>query len=247
MAKIIANYADDLPMVDVVAHEEFGAVKSIGDAYQWSTEDLRAAAMSGRPLPERRRRAARRAFDRRVDDIAARGDAKAKLPGILTNPNLPVITAANPASGTDTEWNAGDKTNLEILEDLFELTDRPFIETHEEHSATSLLLPPSRLTFLERTPLSVDNSETLLSYFKKNTRSVREIAGWHKLETAGEDGGPAALAYERNPEVLEIVLPLPFTEREPQARNLAFVVNCEGKIGGVVLYKPLATVRMDGI
>src|SRR5690606_25509397 len=36
MAKVVANHADDLPMVDVVAREFTTPVKSLGDAYQYS-------------------------------------------------------------------------------------------------------------------------------------------------------------------------------------------------------------------
>src|SRR5690554_5233059 len=40
MAKVIANYADDLPLVDVVAREFTTKVKSLGEAYQYSIQDL---------------------------------------------------------------------------------------------------------------------------------------------------------------------------------------------------------------
>src|SRR5688572_4127359 len=115
MAKIIANYADDLPMVDVIAKKITGVVQSAGVGYMYSRQDLRRAAKSGKPLSARRRRAARLAFDRLMDKIAAVGDAKAKLRGVLTHPNLPIIAAATPGTGTDTTWPGGDKTSKEIL------------------------------------------------------------------------------------------------------------------------------------
>src|SRR3954470_19644785 len=40
MAKVIANFADDLPMVDAFAKTFTSNVKSIGAAYKYSTQDL---------------------------------------------------------------------------------------------------------------------------------------------------------------------------------------------------------------
>jgi hypothetical protein len=245
MAKIIANYADDLPMVDVVAREVFGAIKSLGDGYQYSRQDLRRSAKSGRNLPQRKRKAARSAMDRKIDAIAALGDKPSKLRGVLTHPNITIMVAANPGTGTDTEWSEGDKTNLEILADLYNLTDRPWLDTHEKYAADTLLLPPERLRLVARTPMSVDNSVSILDTFLKGTKFIKNVDSWSKLSTAGVGGTPAAVAYKRDPEVIEFHLPMGFTEHEPQVRNLAFVVPCEARVGGIALYEPLAVVRMD--
>jgi hypothetical protein len=247
VAKIIANYADDLPMVDVVASEVFGSVKSIGDGYQYSRQDLRRSAKSGRNLPQRKRKAARAAMDRKIDNIAAGGEEASKLYGVLTHPNITILAAGTPGTGTDTEWTEGDKTNLEILADLHDLADETWLDTHTKFAADTMLLPPDRLRFIARTPMSVDNSVSILDTFLKATKTIKNVDSWHKLSTAGADGGPSALAYVRDPEVLEFHLPMGFTEHEPQVRNLAFVVPCEARVAGFAVYEPLGVVRMDGI
>ena len=50
MAKVIANYADDLPRADIFGKEFTHAVKGIGMSFGYSTQELRAAQMAGRPL-----------------------------------------------------------------------------------------------------------------------------------------------------------------------------------------------------
>lgn len=247
VAKIVGNYADDLPMVDVVANEVFGSVKSVANGYQYSRQDLRRAAMSGKSLPQRKRRLARLAVDRKIDEIMSFGEAAAKLRGVLNHPNITVIAASLPGAGSDPEWGGADKTTLEILDDLHELADRVWLDTYENYMADTLLLPPERFSHVARTPMSADNSKTILQSFLESTRFIRNVDSWHKLSTAGADGGPAALAYRRSPEVLEAHMAMTFTEHEPQVKNLAFLVPCEARTGGVSIYEPLAVVRMDGV
>jgi len=248
VAKIIANYADDLPMVDVVVSEVTGKIRSLGDGYQYSRQDLRAAAKSGRPLPARKRLAARAAVDRLIDRIAAVGDAPSKLRGVLTHPNLPILGAAAPGTGSDSKWNGGDKTAKEVLSDMMALDAEVGLNTHENRFSDSLLLPPTRLAYISGTPYgAAENSDSILTVFKKNAQNIRNIASWHKLETAGEDGGPAALTYWNNPQALQFMLVLPFTEYEPQIKGLAFQVPCEARVGGMAIYEPLSLARMDGI
>jgi hypothetical protein len=50
MAQIIANYADDLPLIDALVEEFSQKVKPLGAAYQWSIKDLRRSDMSGSRL-----------------------------------------------------------------------------------------------------------------------------------------------------------------------------------------------------
>ena len=249
MAKIISNYADDLPLVDIKSEEFFGRVQSLGDAYQYSRQDLRRAAKTGRPLNQRKRRAARRAYDRKVDDIASTGDAAAGLPGFLNHKNIPIIAAADPASGSDTSFTGGDKTPKEIVLDLNRLARTPFSNTNENWDADALLLPPTELDYIRETPYGTEeNSDSILTVFLKNNGRIRNVDSWSKLATADAAGtGPRAAVYRRDPEVVELHLPMPFTEHEPQVKNLAFVVPCEGRIAGIFLYEPLACAFMDGI
>lgn len=60
-AKIISNYATDLPRVDIKGEMKTGYVKGIGDSYGYNVQEMRASRMAGqvpghparrgRPLP----------------------------------------------------------------------------------------------------------------------------------------------------------------------------------------------------
>ena len=55
LAKIINNYATDLPRTDVKGKPTTGYVKSIGDSYGYSVQEMRASRMTGKSLDVRNR------------------------------------------------------------------------------------------------------------------------------------------------------------------------------------------------
>lgn len=245
MAKIIANYAHDLPIVGISARKVTGTLHSMGVGYMFSRNDMRRAAKSGKPLVDRRRAAALRAMDRKADAIVSTGENEAGLMGILNHPNITIMAAADPGTGSDTTWNGGDKTNAEILADLNELAKSAWLATKENWAADTLLLPPERFTFLKETPWSADHTDSILTVFLKNSSFIRNVDSWGKLSTAGANDGPAALAYKRDPMCLEFHYPMRPSAYEPQAQGLNFLVPMEARIGGIALYEPLSVVRMD--
>lgn len=249
MAQIISNYADDLPMVDALAEKFSVPVHSLGDAYQYSVQDLRRSAMSGNQLDVRRARAARRGVELKLEDLAAIGDAKGKLKGALNHPNIPVLTAAN--DGTATEWVTGratPKTAALIQKDIHDCVDSVRTTTLEVWSPDTVLLSTTEFGYISQTPVGADNQTTILRSFLANSPYVTNVDSWYKLNTADAAGtGPRMMVYPRDPEVMTFEIPQEFEQFPPQARNLAFVVPCHARVGGIILYYPLAAVYMDGI
>lgn len=238
-AVVIANYADDLPLVDVMVEEFTVKIQSLGQAYQWSIQDLRRSAMSGAMLDSRRARAARRAIENKIDDIAAAGLASGGLKGFVNHPN---VTLVAPITGS---WASASA--LQILADLDHLVTS-IIETNKEtFMPDTLVLPYSLFKIISTKPMSVDNTTTVLQTFLKNSTHIRNVETWYKLDNADAAGtGPRIVCYKRDPEVLTLEIPQEFEQFPPQARNLSFVVPCHARIGGVVIYYPLAMAYMDG-
>src|SRR6185437_1507332 len=82
-AKIISNYAKDLPRVDVKAKEFTANVRSLGASYGYSLQDIRSAKMAGVPLEQRKANAAKRAILQTEDAIAFSGDTDNGLGGFI--------------------------------------------------------------------------------------------------------------------------------------------------------------------
>lgn len=249
MAEVIANYADDLSLAEATVGEFFQPVKSLGKAYQYSIQDLRRAALSGNQLDMRRARACREAHERTVDDIAAVGRAKHKMRGILNHPNIPVQTAAT--DGTSTRWVQGrttPKSSALIQKDMHTAVNTVRSNTREIHSPETVLLPTFEFGYIAQAPVAVDNQTNILRSFLENNPFVQNIDSWYKLDTADVAGtGPRMFVYTRSPDVMTLEIPQDFEQFPPEARNLAFVVNTHSRIGGMIVYRPLANIYVDGI
>lgn len=250
MAEIIANYADDLSMVDTKAEKFTNPIHSLGKGYQYSIQDLRRAAMAGNQLDQRRARAARRAIERGIDEVASVGSAKGHLKGLLNHPNVAILTATT--DGTSTRWVGGrsdPKAPALILKDLYDAISYIWVTTKQVHQPNTVVLSTTEYGHVSQTAVGGDNNQmTILRSFLANNPMITNVDFWYKLDLADAAGtGPRALVYQRDPEVLELVIPQDFEQFPPQARNLSFVVPCHARIGGVVIYYPLALVYQDGI
>lgn len=244
MAKIIANYADDLELVDALVEEFTSPVQSIGKAYQWSVQDLRRAAMSGSRLDQRRAMACRRAIERAIEQIAAFGaigtDPAGGLEGLLNHSNVPLTP---PITGT---WSAA--TPAQIIADLNELVSSIVTATKETQLPDTIIMDQASFALINQTPIAIDNQTTILRSFLANNPYIRNIDTWFLNEFADVAGtGPRLVCYKRDPEIMSLEIPQEFEQFPPEARNLSFVVNTHARVGGVLMYYPLAVAYMDGI
>jgi hypothetical protein len=248
MADIIANYADDLSLVDTAVEKFSSPIHSLGKGFQYSIMDIRRASKAGNQLPDRRARAARTAVERKIDEVMAFGDPAGKLKGFLNHPNVPIFTAAN--DGTDTVWvetRGSPKSPQDIKLDMATLVNNIFSTTKEVHAPDTLIIPTLEYGHIAQTPIDTTNQTTILQSFLANSPWIQNIDSWHKLDSAAADGTARMVAYSRNPEYVEMVIPQEFEQFPPQPRNLAFVVPCHARVGGVKFYYPLSAAYMDGL
>jgi hypothetical protein len=238
-AKLISEYADDLPLVDALAREFVVTFTDLGNAYQWTVRDLKRAAFAGVPLDAKKAQAARNAIDRKIDDIAAFGVPEKNLPGFLNHPNVPEIAAVNG------DWLNPATTADQILADLFHLEQQIITQSKELHEPDTLLLPVAHYGKIATTSYGANSDRTILQYFLSNAQSIRNVDRWNKLDEAGDSDAPRAVAYVRSPEVVEFQIPTEFEQLPPQQKNTAYVVNCLARVGGVLFYRPLGAGYMD--
>ena len=243
MAKIISNYADDLPRVDALAKEFPAKIHSLGASYGFSIQDMRRSAMSGSRLDNKRAMAARRAHEQAIDQIGAVGDADAGLQGFTNNTNVPLVT---PVTGT---WIGSAATPLQMIEDMNELANSIVIATLETFTPDTMLFSTEAFQRINTTPMSStgDADKTVLRFFLDNNPYITNIDQWTKLSDAGAGGVSRAVCYKRSEEVLALVIPQEFEQLPPQAKNLEFVIPTHSRIGGVRVQYPLAMAYMDDL
>jgi len=250
MAKVVANYADDIPKVATFAKKYTHTIETIALGYEWSWLDLLRTARAGIPLRARKADAVRTGFEQKIEEIAAIGIKETGLTGLLNNANVPQINAAPPGTGSSSAWDGGDKSAAEVLADLVAMEDAVITTTKGVLSPDTLVLPLAQYRYISRTPLSTvataDPKDTILKVFLEQSETVRNVDWWHFAATA-DGGNPRAVMYPRNPSVVHLEIPQEQQELPPQSKNLSFEVNSVGRIGGVAFEYPLGAVYMDGI
>lgn len=257
IAKVIADYADDLPRSDVKGKEFVARIKSIGNSYGYSLQEIRAAQMAGRPLEARKNAAAVRAQREAWNRIAFYGDAEHGLQGWLTNPNIPAdAVAADGIDGEASSTNWDHKTPDQILRDMNDLVNGIVERTNGAEQPDTLLLPIAKYTKIVSTRASDASDTTIAEYFLANNPFINAIE-WSNEITAAERAkhlgasdpftGEIMIAYRRSPDAMTLEMPQMFEQLPVQERGLEFVVPCHSRIGGVLVFYPCSQAIGEGI
>jgi len=243
--KVIANYSTDLPRSDAYMSEFSQKVKGFGGAIGYSTQDLRAAAMTGISLEMTQADALRRAYNETLNSVCWNGDIESGVQGILDNANIPTVAAANGAGG-NSEWST--KTADEIVLDVRTILSRIMTQSKGIHKANTFLMPRAQYNIIEGLPRSTHSDMTVLEFLKKTYPDVTFDVLETELDSAftsnTEDG---AIVYQKSPRVLEYRIPLELLLHPVQIKNLEFIVPGEARLGGVVVRYPLAMGFFTGI
>lgn len=244
-SKFIADYADDLPNVEVSGTEFTTPVRQHGNEYQFSNQELRASRMAGKNLPTRKADRSRQAYEQIVDDTAWLADGSTQwrgLTGILYNPSVNIDPAPN---GT---WASA--TPDQIIADVNFAINNPLDVTNGVEMVDTCLLSVERYTVLSSTRLT-DTGETILSFLQKVHPGVTfdHVAKFKDITTPSTGTGTTniILTFKSDPSNLTLEIPMPYTQHPAQPRNLAQVVPTEGSTGGVIIYYPLSVQIVEGI
>ena len=247
MAAIISNYATDLPRADVKGSPTTAYVKSIGDSYGYSIQEMRASRMAGKSLDTRKAEAARYAIDRKTNEIAFAGDKEHKLMGMLSDDNnIPLYTLATVE--TKTSWK--DKSAAEILADINGMFAYQSRITQDVERADTLALPPA--VFIDISTRQIPNTGyTVKKFLLENAPYLKNIISAPELSAENKATNPygvdVAMLYTNNADKFSLEIPMAFYQYPLQNRNLEVIVPCEERVAGIVLYYPLSALLAVGV
>lgn len=241
MAKIIANYADDLPRADVAGTETTVRVKTIGDSYGYNISELRASIALGQNLPTRKANAARRAIEIKMNQIAMIGDAAYGLYGLTNHPNIGETTG----TGITGAWGT-TATADQILATLDTLYGAVRTQSNGIHTPNRMALPSSAYGALFSKRLG-DTGGLTVGQFFMNKHPGFQFVEMPELQTAGDGGVSLAIIGEFDAQNLALETVMPFNQLPAQARNLELVVPCYARTGGVSVHYPLAFTKVEGL
>jgi hypothetical protein len=239
VAKVMHNYATDIPMVSASAVEKIVRYFNVKDGYYYSIEDLRKASAAGVALTTRLGDAARRGIELARDGITAFGVPDIGTYGLANHPNATLKTLPNGAWAT--------ASGEEILEDLNYLVTSMLVDTKEIFSPNAILVSTAAWRILATKLLSVDNASnaTVLSSFQMQNPGI-SIDSWTKLSTASADGTAGrVICYHKSPEVLEFETGIEFEILPVEYAKGVFTHVCQARYAGVNIYYPLAVEYSD--
>lgn len=253
LAKIISNYATDLPRADVKGKPTTAIIKSLGDSYGYSIQEMRASRMAGKSLDTRKAESARYQIDYLNNKIAWNGDAETGLKGVLSTDNdVPLYTVANGAKGT-TSW--ADKTEDEILADLTGMLKQMATVTKKVEKPDTLALSSDAYIEIQNKRIE-GTATTVLKYIQDNIPDIKQIVSCPELDAdsvetnpyaAASDGKAVALLFKNDSRKLSIENPLPFMQYPIQTQGLEVVVPCEARTAGAMIYYPMSLLIAVGV
>lgn len=247
-----AQLASDLSKTgaraDVFAKPEVTSpIRSMKGSYGYSIQEARAAMMAGLDLDPRKARAARRAIAQLMDDVLLLGDGTAPylgLYGLFALVGTHTYTVPNGDAG-DTEWST--KTADEVVADLHGIANGIVTNSKDVHQPDTLLLPLTSYQEISQRRMGDGSTMTILQFFLANSPYIKSVIPVVKLETAGSGGVKRMVAYKKDPDMVEGIVPVAFEQLAPQFDGYEVLTHCHGRIGGVVTYYPKSISYGDGI
>lgn len=243
-AKIVSDYANDFPKVQLRGKEFTSKVRSLGDSYDYSVQEVRAAAATGKPLQQRKANAAKQAIQELERDIAFYGSSVFDLGGWFTNSALPdcaLITG---------DWMNVSTTADQIIADFNKLVQAPEVQSKGREVANTVVMPNEYLLKLRSTPRSANSDTTILEFVMMNNPNLNEVDYLNELKASNSGSALArdiAIAYDKNPEKFTLEIPLDFEQWEPQRKGGVWEIYCHERIGGVIMYYPLSQAKTDDL
>lgn len=243
IAKIISNYADDLPTADVKGKEFHSTIKSIGNSYVYSKNDIRAAQFAGKPLNQRKAIAAVEAHRQLMNKLAFFGDSEYGIQGLLTNSNIP---SAPVVAGAATTLTWATKTPDEILKDLNSAVSDMLDLTKGVEVPNTIVMPIAQYNHIATTARSANSDTTILEFFKGNNPGI-EVTWATELKGAFAGSTDGFIVYNRNPDKLWMEIPMMVQMSPAQEKGLSYSVSVESRFGGVIVPYVLSVSFRYGI
>lgn len=260
-AKIIANYADDLPTVDTLGVQTTSRIVDIGASVIMSYQDIQASRFAGKSILERKIRAAAEVHMQTMNRLAFYGDANYGINGWVTNTSVnsqavaPNTGTTPPPAGEVTARLWMNKTQEERVADLNEAVRYVFTTTNGMEQVDTIVLPIAQYDMLTSEAYQEGGTDTTgLEFFTRNHPGVTvtyapELKGAFNRTvfndpTSGVDG---FIAYRRSEMKFWQEIPQAFQLFPEQWQNLAFTIPTMSSHGGTVIQRPASQVFRTGI
>jgi hypothetical protein len=244
IAKIISDYANDIPSVEAYGKEVSSKVYHIATSYGYNKFELERAMRAGRNLVDTKSRAARRAIETKVDDLAWYGDSEYGIQGLVNYTGISSCTLADNEAGTSKKWV--DKTPDEMAKDINDIIDTILTTTSNKEQPDTVLLPPDLMRLATTNFVDTNKTMSVLDFLKKCNPMIKTWAAVQALATAGYGGKGRILVYTNSADKLEYHLPVGLRQEDPERNGLKYSVILTADAAGTTVYYPQSVCYADG-
>lgn len=254
-AAILANGADDIPMINAYAEERIGVIRTLADGYEYTINDFEAAQLNGMSIDAAMAVGAREALEQKFDLLAYTGDSNFNLLGLINYPNIlsyTVLNDGNQNGGTNsTRWR--HKTAEQIFRDLREFAAYMPGQTNGVESMEVIVLPQEQYEIIAATPYPSSSAAgtTILTFFLQTQAArlngVTAVIPVPYLAGKGASSTDVMMGYRRRDNKIRLHMPLDFDQQPVQQKNFTYRVPCRMKTGGIQVLKPRSLAKAEGI
>jgi hypothetical protein len=250
-AKIISNASDDLPRANVSRTERTKTIKTVGAAYGYDWEELRASAAMGTHLDTEEANAAGFAVDLEMDEILSYGNSTYGLEGVLTLSGTTAFTPGTKAAGGLT-WGsltAPNATGAEVAADIMGIAQKAHETSKGRVLKFRIVLPIEQYGYAAQAKISAFSDTTALEFALSKSPFISSVDPWWRCNSADSGG---ALSFdtmmalpEGVPAALQGIVPMERMSLPAQQKNLEWVVPVVAKNGGAISKYPFLLLRND--
>jgi len=260
-AVVISGKATDLPRADIDGKEFTIDVRTLGNSFGYSRQELAASRLTGMPLEARKAEAARRAYEEKVNQLVWFGEADSNLGGLFSGPAgkpwsfISNSQVADSAIGGDHTWG-GNKTPDEVIADLTTACAAMFSQTLMIHRPNKILMSVSKYQYIMNTPRSLQSDVSILDWFVRNNEfitnrsqieAVNELSGVFGATPGPGGGSEGFVVMEEKSDNMRVREPFPYIHIPVQYKGLEFEINCYGRFAGLEIIRPQAIDFWYGI
>jgi hypothetical protein len=243
-SKVIADYAEDYPRVDVFGEEYTAKVYDIGDSFGYSIREIRASMRTGKGLDQRRALAARRSNERKLNRITLVSSTDCGTYGMLDYPGITEATLLADGTGSSKSWR--NKTSDQILRDITDLLNAIVNPTNGQEVPDTLLLPLKVFTDLTTRRLGTTEI-SLLKYIKDNFPQITKIDWLNELLGIGAGGSNRVFIGKIDADHIENQIVTYFEQLDTEKKGGTYTIPCQSTTAGVIVYYPQAFAYADGV
>ncbi|EKW0741628.1 DUF2184 domain-containing protein [Citrobacter freundii] len=229
MAKIMAAYGTDMPMMSAKGREFFALMYDIGLGYGYTYSDVLAAAMSGTPLDNILALNTREAHERTVSNLLWRGNKEYQIVGFIEHPNIPLVALAGGWAAADGDKICDDSSAL-----ISAVNSTKIYQVNEFH------MPSKAWSRIQGLRLS-GTLGTVLSFLRA---SYPEIT-FRKNSDLDDDG--ICIALDNTRRHFAQATPILFRQLPVQRSGLDLSIPCLSKTAGVIVRAPLAAAKSSKV